>query len=132
MTREEMKKPKILIVDDDTFLLDMYAMKFTSSGYEVLPASSGEVALELLDEHQGELSFALIDLVMPEMDGFALLEEARARGHSDQVKFIVLSNLSQETDVEKAKGLGAIDYIVKANFTPSEVVDRVEEVMTGL
>ena len=126
------QKPKIMIVDDDTFLLDMYAMKFTASGYEVLPASSGEMALETLKENADSLSFALIDLVMPEMDGFSLLEQARASGHAEKVKFIVLSNLSQESDIVKAKALGAIDYIVKANFTPSEVVDRVEEVISKL
>lgn len=121
-----------MIVDDDTFLLDMYAMKFTASGYEVLPASSGEMALETLSQNADTLSFALIDLVMPEMDGFALLEQAKADGYADKVKFIVLSNLSQESDIAKAKSLGAIDYIVKANFTPSEVVDRVEEVISKL
>lgn len=126
------QKPKILIVDDDTFLLDMYAMKFTASGYEVLPASSGEMALETLSQNADTLSFALIDLVMPEMDGFALLEQVKASGYADKVKFIVLSNLSQESDIAKAKSLGAIDYIVKANFTPSEVVDRVEEVISKL
>ncbi len=126
------QKPKIMIVDDDTFLLDMYAMKFTASGYDVLPASSGEMALEILEQNADSLSFALIDLVMPEMDGFSLLEQAKASGHVYKVKFIVLSNLSQESDIVKAKSLGAIDYIVKANFTPSEVVDRVEEVISKL
>ena len=117
---------KILIVDDDAFLLDMYAMKFTESGYEVVSAVSGENALELLRDNQGEISFALIDLVMPEMDGFSLLEQAKTEGLDKDTKFIVLSNLSQETDIARAKEMEAIDYIVKANYTPQEVVNKVK------
>jgi len=130
MMTEEVQKLKILIVDDDAFLLDMYAMKFTESGYEVLSAVSGENALELLRDNGGEVSFALIDLVMPEMDGFTLLEQANQEGLHQQTKFIVLSNLSQESDIERAKQLHAIDYIVKANYTPQEVVDRVRETIS--
>ncbi len=127
---EKEDKVKILIVDDDAFLLDMYAMKFTDSGYEVISAVSGENALDQLRELKEQIAFALIDLVMPEMDGFTLLEEAHKEGLSDKTKFIVLSNLSQESDIERAKKLHAIDYIVKANYTPQEVVERVQAVIS--
>lgn len=126
------EKVKILIVDDDAFLLDMYAMKFSDSGYDVLAASSADQALDILEENQADLSFALIDLVMPEMDGFELLENANQKGYVDKVNFIVLSNLSQEDDVNRAKALKAVGYIVKANFTPQEVVEKVKEIIDGL
>lgn len=129
MQKAEIKN-KILIVDDDAFLLDMYAMKFTESGYDVLSAVSGENALEVLREYGKDISFALIDLVMPEMDGFSLLETANAEGIQEHTKFIVLSNLSQESDIVKAKKMNAIDYIVKANYTPQEVVDRVRKTIS--
>lgn len=127
---EKEDRVKILIVDDDAFLLDMYAMKFTDSGYDVVSAVSGESALDQLRELKEQIAFALIDLVMPEMDGFTLLEEVNKEGLSEKTKFIVLSNLSQESDIERAKKLHAIDYIVKANYTPQEVVERVQTVIS--
>ena len=122
-------KPKtILIVDDDTFLLDMYAMRFAQAGYTVETAMSAHAALEKL---RGGLTpeVALLDVVMPAVDGFELLETINSEKLIPKTTKIYLSNLGQDQDIERGKSLGAASYIVKANSTPSEVVAHVEEVL---
>lgn len=120
-------KKKILIVDDDKFLLDMYSMKFNENGYEVFTAFNGEEALQKLAEGI-KPEICLVDVVMPGMDGFQLLQKIRETyDHSCSV--IVLSNLGQKEDVEKGLSLGADGYIVKASATPTEVVNKVKEII---
>ncbi len=120
----EGEKKKILIVDDDTFLLDMYALKFSQTNFEVHTASSGAEALEKL---KGGLkpSLLLTDIIMPEMDGFEMLEEINKLNLSPDSIKVILSNKGQQSDVEKGNSLGASGYIVKANSTPAEVIDQV-------
>ena len=115
---------KILIVDDDKFLLDMYSLKFKEKGFEVETAFGSINALSKLKE--GNTYEALVlDLVMPTMDGFEFLEEAIANNLLGDTAVIILSNLGQQSDIERGKKLGAQGYIVKANSTPSEVVEKV-------
>ena len=117
-------KKKILIVDDDTFLLDMYALKFSQSNFEVYTAVSGVQSVEKL--HGGlQPDVILMDLIMPDMDGFEMLEKINAEKLSPSSVKIVLSNKSQQSDFDKCIALGASGYIVKANSTPVEVVDKV-------
>lgn len=119
-------KPKILLVDDDNFLLDMYALKFKSTNFEFQTALGPEQALKILGEGFSP-DFIALDIVMPVMDGFELIEKIKNESLAPNTKFIVLSNQSQESDIEKGKALGVSDYIVKANLTPSEVVSRIVE-----
>jgi len=120
-------KRKILIVDDDKFLLDMYSMKFNENGYEVTTAFNGEEALAKLAEGI-KPEICLIDVVMPGMDGFQLLQQIR-QTYDHGCSVIVLSNLGQKEDVEKGLSLGADGYIVKASATPTEVVSKVKEII---
>ncbi|HEY9585969.1 MAG TPA: response regulator [Candidatus Paceibacterota bacterium] len=115
---------RILIVDDDAFLLDMYSLKFSQKGFQVTTSPG---TLDALDKLRGGYvpDILLIDLVMPAMDGFAFLEQLQKDELARQAMVIVLSNLGQEEDILRAKKLGAADYIIKASATPSEVVDRV-------
>ncbi|MDP3784953.1 MAG: response regulator [bacterium] len=115
---------KILIVDDDEFLLDMYALKFKESGFEVEVARGGEEALEKV---RGGLKpeAVLLDIVMPTLDGFDVLKFIKKENLIPNAVLVVLTNLGQKEDVEKGLQLGAHDYIVKAHFTPSEVVKKV-------
>ncbi len=120
----ESEKKKILIVDDDNFLLDMYALKFSQHNFEVHTAESGVQAIEKL---KGGLvpEIILMDVIMPEMDGFEMLEHINKENLSPKSSKIILSNKSQASDIERGNSLGAAGYIVKANSTPAEVIDQV-------
>ncbi len=120
----EPEKKKILIVDDDNFLLDMYALKFSQHNFEVHTAESGVQAIEKL---KGGLvpEIILMDIIMPEMDGFEMLEHINKENLSPKSSKIILSNKSQASDIERGNSLGAAGYIVKANSTPAEVIDQV-------
>ncbi len=122
------KSRHILIVDDDTFLLDMYAMRFTQAGYLIETAMS---AKEVIEKIKGGLLVDLIilDVVMPAVDGFELLEQMNSEGLAKDTLKIYLSNLGQDQDIERGKSLGAVGYIVKASNTPSEVVAKVDEIL---
>jgi len=123
------EKKKILIVDDDTFLLDMYALKFSQNNFDVSATESGARALEKL---RGGLrpDIILLDIIMPEMDGFEMLEKINADKLSESSIKIILSNKGQPSDIERGNSLGAAGYIVKANSTPAEVVKEVMEIST--
>lgn len=115
---------RVLLVDDDQLLRDMYALKFRERGYEVDTASSVGEALERL--RAGLSPEAIVfDMVMPGQGGYDLLEALVAEGLAPQARKVVLSNEGQDADVEKAKALGADGYIVKANTVPSAVVEEV-------
>ena len=117
-------KKKILIVDDDNFLLDMYALKFSQNNFEVYTAASGVHAVEKL---KGGLSpeVMLMDIIMPEMNGFETLSLINTQGLCPNCLKIILSNKSEQKDIDEGKKLGVSGYIVKANFTPAEVIEQV-------
>jgi CheY-like chemotaxis protein len=123
-------KKKILIVDDDSFLLDMYSLKFNQSGYEVATALGADVALEKI--HNGfEPDVMLLDIMMPVMDGFELLEKMKEENLAQSSVRIILSNRGQQSDIARGESLGASGYIVKASSTPSEVIAKVDEIITA-
>jgi two-component system, OmpR family, response regulator len=127
---ETEKKYKILIIDDDSFLLDMYSLKFSQSNFEVTTALGGDDAyLKLKNGLSPDI--ILLDIVMPGMDGFELLEKMKAEGLAPQAIKIILSNRGQQADIAKGESLGASGYIVKASSTPSEVITRVMEIIHG-
>lgn len=129
MKDEKLKGKKILLVDDDKFLINMYAMKFTQEGFIVESCTSGKETLERLRETE-KPDVILLDIVMPSMDGIELLSIIRKEKLADDAKIIILSNQSQESDIEKAKSLGIAGYIVKATSIPSEVVTDVEDILS--
>lgn len=122
------EKRKILIVDDDSFLLDMYALKFSQNNFEVYTAISGVGAIDKLT---GGLKpdIILMDIIMPEMDGFEMLEKINSLHLSPDSIKIVLSNKSEQRDIDRGNTLGIAGYIIKANSTPSEVIDQVTEIL---
>ena len=124
----EGEKRKILIIDDDGFLLDMYALKFSQNNFDVYTADSGVGALEKL---RGGLQpdIILTDIVMPEMDGFEMLEKINSEKLAiDSIK-VILSNKGQQSDIERGNSLGVDGYIIKANSTPVEVINEVKEIL---
>ena len=122
-------KRKILIVDDDTFLLDMYAFKFSQHNFEVYTAPGGLQVIEKLKDGL-KPDIILMDIIMPEMDGFEMLEKINKDNLSPNSTKIILSNKSQQADVERGNNLGASGYIVKANSTPAEVIEQVVGILS--
>lgn len=119
---------KVLIVDDDQFLLNMYSIKFKKSGFEVDAAIGATEALNKLREGKSP-DVIMLDLVMPGMDGFELLAEIKKGKLAPNAAVVVLSNQGQSSDIDKAKQLGVDGYIVKATSIPSEVVEEVKHIL---
>jgi DNA-binding response OmpR family regulator len=116
---------KILLVDDDEFLLDMYSLKFKEANFNIDIASSGQVALDKIRETTYDV--ILLDIVMPALDGFEVLAAVKKENLMRNSIIIVLSNLGQKEDIERGMQLGARDYVIKAHFTPREVVEKVKK-----
>ena len=124
----EGSKKQILIVDDDNFLLDMYALKFSQNNFTVYTATGGAQAVEKLKSGL-KPEVILMDIIMPEMDGFEMLEKMNTEKLSTDSTKIILSNKSEQTDMDRGSKLGVVGYIVKANSTPVEVIDQVINIL---
>ncbi len=125
---EKNTRPNVFVIDDDAFLLDMYALKFAEKKFEVTTSAG---TLDALEKLRGGFvpEIIVVDLVMPAMDGFEFLETVRNEKLATNAVIIILSNLGQQEDIDRGLSLGAAGYIIKASATPSEVVDRVLEVL---
>jgi DNA-binding response OmpR family regulator len=122
---EEKTKAKILLVEDERMLADMYATKFSMEGFETVNAYDGKEGLAAAAREKPAL--ILLDIIMPKLDGFAVLQQLKENEETKKIPVILLTNLGQESDVAKGKKLGADGYFVKANHSPQEVVDMVKE-----
>lgn len=119
---------KIFIIDDDEFLLDMYAVKFRESGFEIEVASSGSDALDKIKNGLNP-DIILLDIVMPKMDGFEFLKQLRKDNLVPGSPIIILTNLGQREDIQKGQAFGVKDYVIKAHHTPSEVVAKIKQIL---
>jgi len=117
-------KKKILIVDDDKFLLGMYSLKFEKGGFEVKVALNGAEAIDML-VNGFKPDVLLMDLIMPMMDGFVMYENIKKENLAPDAIAIMLTNQGQVSDINRAKDLGIHGYIIKATTIPSEVVEEV-------
>jgi DNA-binding response OmpR family regulator len=114
---------RIYLVDDDKFLLDLYAVKFKNAGHDVSTFGSGEDLLAALRKPDAVIpDVILLDIIMPGVDGFQVLEAVRKENLAKGTKIIILSNQGQDADIEKAKKFSADGYIIKASAIPSEVL----------
>lgn len=111
---------RIFLTDDDRFLLDMYAIKFKNAGHDVTAFQSGDEVLAALRKGP-DPDAMLLDVVMPGMTGFEVLETMRRENLAPKTKVIILSNQGQDNDLDRAKELSAAGYIIKASAIPSEV-----------
>jgi len=118
---------KILIVDDDPFIADMYVLKFRDEGFTVETAKDGKEGLEKIKTWDPDI--VLLDVVMPAMDGFDVLQQVGTLSLPRRPKIIFLTNFGQKEDIERGLKLGADDYIIKAHFTPTEVSEKVKAVL---
>ena len=121
------KQKKILLVEDEEDLREIYRTKFNKDGYEVLVADSGVKAIDLAVQKRPDL--ILLDVILPDKDGFAVLEELKAKVETKEIPIIIFSNLGQDWEVKRGQELGAIKFLIKSNITPQEVVKVVEEVL---
>jgi len=121
-------KIKILLIEDDPFLLSMYATKFELEGFEIISADDGEKALKAASKEKPDI--ILLDVLLPKMDGFEVLKELKKNEETKAVPVILLTNLSQRDDVEKGLALGAVDYLIKAHFMPTEVVEKIKKTLS--
>lgn len=123
----ENKKTKILIIEDDSYISDMYRIKLENSGYEVIVASDGIEGFKALEKQKPNV--ILLDIVMPKMNGFNVLKMIKNDSNYKNIPVILLTNLGQEENVKRGFELGAASYIIKAHFTPSEVVEKIKGVL---
>ena len=120
-------KKKILIIEDDQSILGMYTMKFTDEGFEVHSAEAGDVGLEKAEQTIPDV--ILLDIIMPKLDGFNVLKRLKANDNLKNIPVILLTNLGQESDIKKGGEMGAAGYLVKANYTPAQVVEEVNKIL---
>jgi DNA-binding response OmpR family regulator len=118
----------IFLVEDDSFISGMYQTKLKNAGYEVEVAADGEAAWDRLSKDPAP-DLVLLDVVLPKKDGFEILEDLRKDARTKDLPVILLTNLGQKPDVERGVKLGADDYIIKAHYTPSEVMEKVEKLL---
>jgi len=123
---------QILLVEDDPFLIDIYATKFKEEGFQVKVANDGEEGLRKLREGEGneeKFDLLVLDIVLPHVDGWEILKEIKASEKLKNLKIVILSNLGQKGEVEKGVKLGATKYLIKAHYTPSEVVAEIKQLL---
>lgn len=113
----------ILLVEDDPFMVDIYTTKLKKAGFSVEVASNGKGGLESIEKEKPDL--VLLDIVLPEGTGFELLKQIKSSPKFKKIPVIILSNLGQKAEVEEGLRLGAVKYLIKAHFTPSEVVEEI-------
>lgn len=118
---------KILLIEDDPLIIEIYTTQLKKAGFEVESAPDGEKAFEMIKEKNFDL--LILDIVLPYLTGFELLKRIRNQAEFKNLKVLVLSNLGQKSDIERAKRLGVSQYLIKAHYTPSEVVEEIKKVL---
>ena len=119
------KDQKILLIEDEEMLANMYETKFKNEGFNIKKALDGETGLKMALEDKPDI--ILLDIIMPKLDGFSVLRSLKDSVKTKDVPVILLTNLGQDEDVKKGTAMGAAGYLVKANLTPAEVVDKVKD-----
>lgn len=120
-------KASILIVEDDSFISLFLEKKLTELGYKARVAGTTAQALELLGQEPVQL--ILLDIILPDENGFTLLEKLKNNPLHQNIPVIILSNLGQQSEIDRGKELGAIDFLVKGNYSPSEIVERITKIL---
>lgn len=115
---------KILFVEDDPLIVKIYATRLEADGFHVLTADNGETGLHVAETEFPDL--IVLDVMMPKMDGFAVLTRLRENEKMKSVPILLYSNLAQEEEMQRAKSLGATEFIIKANLSPTEMVEKIK------
>lgn len=118
---------KVLVIEDDKFLRELIVQKLIKEGYDISEAVDGEIGIKKIKEEKPNL--VLLDLILPGIDGFEVLSQMKRESSLASTPVIILSNLGQKDDVEKGLKLGAVDYLIKAHFTPGEIIDKIKSIL---
>ena len=121
------KKIKILLIEDDYFLAGIYLTKFKLEGFEIFLAQDGEQGLRFAGDKSPDI--ILLDISLPKKDGFDVLQALKKNSVTKNIPVIIMTNLSENDNIKKCFSLGAVDYIVKSNFLPNEVVEKVKRTL---
>ncbi|OHA46650.1 MAG: hypothetical protein A3A80_02180 [Candidatus Terrybacteria bacterium RIFCSPLOWO2_01_FULL_44_24] len=119
---------KVLLIEDDRFLRELIAQKLEKEKFDVMQTVDGESGLRKLSEQKPDI--VLLDLILPGMSGFEVLKKIREMPDSQTIPVVILSNLGQREDVEKGLSLGATDFLIKAHFTPGEIITKIKNVLS--
>ena len=122
-----MSKKKILIVEDDNFVAEVYSTKLLEMGHEVQIAQNGEEGLSLVEKEKPDL--ILLDIIMPVMGGIEMLEDLRRKEEWANIPVILLTNVGEKDSIQKVRNLGVQDYLIKSHFTPAEVIEKIETII---
>ncbi|MCP6718398.1 MAG: response regulator [Patescibacteria group bacterium] len=115
---------KILIIEDDRFLRELIVRKLSDEGFVTAEAMDGEKGIKKVKEENPDL--VLLDLILPGIDGFEVLSRMKKDESLKSIPVIILSNLGQKEEVEKGLKMGAVDYLIKAHFTPGEIIEKIK------
>jgi len=118
---------KILVVEDDKFLRELITQKLSREGYDVKEAVDGEDGVVKVKKEKPDI--ILLDLILPGIDGFEVLAKIKEDSETKNIPVVILSNLGQREDVERGLKLGAVDFLIKAHFTPGEIIEKIEKIM---
>lgn len=119
---------KILLVEDDTFIRDIYQSELTRNGFEVTAFASGEEALQILEQKQFDL--LLLDIMLPGINGIDVLKKIKANPKTQYLQVVILTNLGQETVVKEGLDTGAVGYLIKASYNPDQIVQEVKKILS--
>lgn len=120
-------KVHVLLVEDDSFLSNIYKTKFEMEEFKVTTAEDGAAGFEQAKKKKPDI--ILLDILLPKMDGFTVLEKLKSDSATADIPVILLTNLGQKDDVDKGLKLGAVDYLIKAHFKPAETVEKVRDAL---
>ena len=122
-----MNMKKILLIEDDPFLIDIYTTKLKEASYSVDVAEDGDTALRKVKDEPPDLM--LLDIVLPNFNGWEILRKVKSSDKNKKIKVVILSNLGEKDEIEKGIKLGATKYLVKAHYTPSEVIEEIKKIL---
>lgn len=118
---------KILLVEDEEIMINLLQKKLTDAGYEVIIAQNGEEGLAMAKKMGPEINLILLDIIMPKKGGFEVMEELNKDSQLKKIPVIIISNSGQPVELDRAKKLGAKDWLIKTEFDPQEVLEKVKK-----
>ncbi len=118
----------ILVIEDDQFLRELISQKLSKEGFKISEAMDGEEGVKKIQQEKPNL--ILLDLILPGLDGFEVLSQAKQDPALSEIPVIILSNLGQKEDIERGLKMGAVDYLIKAHFTPGEIIEKIKQALT--